>query len=255
MRASTLAGLVACGAAAIGNPADAQDREWIVAPYLWGADTSLDVLVRDDPVFGGDLDFSDLVDKLDLALQLHVETRKDTFGVLFDLTYLETSDSLGIDATPSLPANTTVSTGTDMMMWETGGFYRGSGEAYGLDILFGVRAIELDVDIAIVPPAPLAARALDASASLLDGFAGLRYVAPLGERWSISLRADVGAGDSDLSWNAIGLVGYGFGDNDKYSVLFGYRHFAVEYDTADQGLPIEVDMSMSGPQVAFAFRF
>ena len=61
----------------------AQDREWIVVPYLWGADTSVDVLVRNDPAFGGDLDFSDLVDKLDVALQLHVETRRNHFGMLF----------------------------------------------------------------------------------------------------------------------------------------------------------------------------
>lgn len=256
MKASTLAGIVALvGATLSGNPVCAQDREWIVAPYLWGAGTSLDVLVRDDPVYGGDLDFSDLVDKLDLALQLRVETRKDTFGLLFDLTYLETSDSLEIDATASLPVSTTVSTSADMTMLEAGGYYRASGEPYGLDVLFGVRAIDLDVGVGIVPPSPLNPRTIDGSASLVDGFAGLRYLAPLGDRWLLTLRGDVGAGDSDLSWNAIAQIGYQFGKNDKFVVLFGYRHFAVEYEMTDRGLPIEIDMSMSGPQVAFAFRF
>ena len=156
MRTDKTASLVAlAGALMLGGPADAEDREWIVAPYLWGADTSLDVLVRNDPVFGGDLDFSDLVDKLELALQLHVETRRDSFGLLFDVTYLETSDALGIDATPVLPASTTVSTGADMMMLEIGGFYRASGKAFGLDLLLGVRTIDLDVDVEIVPPTPL----------------------------------------------------------------------------------------------------
>ena len=256
MRTDKTASLVAlAGALMLGGPADAEDREWIVAPYLWGADTSLDVLVRNDPVFSGDLDFSDLVDKLELALQLHVETRRDSFGLLFDVTYLETSDALGIDATPVLPASTTVSTGADMMMLEVGGFYRASGKAFGLDLLLGVRTIDLDVDVEIVPPTPLNPRTVDGSASLVDGFLGLRYLVPLGDRWLLTLRGDAGAGDSDLSWNASALFGYCFGENDRFNVLLGYRHFAVEYDTTDQGLPIEVDMSMSGPQLAFAFRF
>ena len=59
--------LVLAGTLAAGSPAGAQEREWIVAPYLCGADTSLDVLVRDDPALGGALSFSDFVDKLDVA--------------------------------------------------------------------------------------------------------------------------------------------------------------------------------------------
>ena len=243
------------GSLVAASPTDAQEREWIVAPYLWGADTSLDVLIRDDPALGGDLSFSDLVDKLDFALQLRVETRKDSFGLLFDLTYLDTGDSFESEANPPLPASTTVSTDATMTMIEAGGFYRPSGESDGLDVLFGLRVIDLGIDIEFLPPAPLDPRTVDASASLLDGFLGLRYITSIGQRWLFTLRGDAGAGDSDLSWNASALFGYRFGENGKYNVLLGYRHFSVEYEESDQGLPIEVDVSMSGPQVAFAFVF
>jgi hypothetical protein len=37
--------------------------------------------------------------------------------------------------------------------------------------------------------------------------------------------------------------------------LFGYRHFTVEYEESDGGVPIEVDMTMSGPELGLAFRF
>jgi hypothetical protein len=247
--------LILAGALVAGSPAGAQEREWLVAPYLWGADTSLDVLIRDESALGGDLSFSDLVDKLDFALQLRVETRKDTFGLIFDLTYLDTGDSFESEADPPLPASATISTDATMTMIEAAGFYRPSGESYGLDVLFGARVIDLGVDTEIVPPAPLDPITVDASASLLDGFLGLRYIAPIGKNWVFTLRGDAGAGDSDLSWNASALFGYRFGENGKYNVLLGYRHFSVEYEESDQGLPIEVDVTMSGPQVAFAFVF
>ena len=68
MRANGITSLLAlAGALVAGSPAGADEREWIVAPYLWGADTSLDVLIRDDSALGGTPSFSDLVDKLDFA--------------------------------------------------------------------------------------------------------------------------------------------------------------------------------------------
>jgi hypothetical protein len=232
----------------------ADDREWIVTPYLWGADTSLDMLVRDDPVFSGDLDFSDLVDKLDFAFQIHVETRKDGFGLFFDGTVLETSDGIQRSAAP-LPGSTTIDTGADLTILEVGGFYRPSGQPYGFDMMLGVRSIDLDIDLTLTPPSPLPVRNIDGSASLLDGFVGLRYSAPLGGNWLVIVRGDVGTGDSDLSYNLSGLLGYRFGADDRYSLLFGYRHFTVEYEESDGSVPVEVDMTMSGPELGFAFRF
>lgn len=246
------AGLLCLLAAA---QASAQDREWIVVPYLWGANTSLDVIVRDDPVYEGDLKFSDLVDKLDVAFQLHVETRKNRFGLLFDLTYLETSDSFTSNANPPLPGSTVLDAKADLTILEAGGFYRPSGEPFGLDILFGVRAIDIGADLTLTPPDPFETRSLSGSTSLTDGFAGLRYSARTGDNWLVTLRGDVGAGDSDLALNAVALLGYVFGDKDKYNLLFGYHYLALEFIDDGDGLPVEVDMTMSGPQLGFAFRF
>ena len=237
------------------HSARAQDREWIVVPYIWGADTSLDVRVNDDPVFGGTLDFSDLVDQLDAAFQIHVETRKGATGLFFDFTYIDASDSFQAQSGPSLPGGTTIATGLEMRLSEAGWFFRPSGARYGLDILLGLRNIEQDIHVIITPPAPLNGRTVNGSTSIFDGFAGVRYSAPLGEKWLLSLRGDVGAGDSDLSLNASVLLGYHFGDGDKYTLLFGYRYFAVQYKENDGAVPIDIDMTMSGPELGFAFLF
>lgn len=251
---AALAVAMAVGFLLGGHSAAAQDREWIVVPYLWGADTSLDLLVMDDPVYEGDLDFSDLVDKLDFAFQLHVETRKDRLGLLLDFTYLDTSDGFTSSATP-LPGDTRVDTSADLTILEVGGFYRPSGDAYGWDLLLGARAIDVNAELTLTPPAPLTSRQLDGSKSLTDGFAGLRYVGSIGDNWFVTLRGDAGAGGSDLSLNLVALFGYQFGANGQYSVLAGYRHFDLEFEDSNDGVPVEVDMTMSGPQLGFAFRF
>ena len=142
-----------------------------------------------------------------------------------------------------------------MTLFEAGGFYRASGERYGIDFLFGIRYFDLGADLTLTPPAPLGRRVVDGSSTLTDGFVGFRYIAPVGESWLFSVRGDAGTGDSDLSLNASAQLGYRFGDDDRYNFLIGYRHLSIEYDETDMFLPVEVDMSMSGPMLGFAFRF
>jgi hypothetical protein len=75
----------------------AQDSDkfgWSVTPYIWASDTSLDISVRDTGIGGGaDIKFSDLLDDLDTAIQIHVEGGKGNWSGFGDLTYIETSDT------------------------------------------------------------------------------------------------------------------------------------------------------------------
>jgi len=92
--------------------------------YLWGSDTSVDVFVNDEPVIGGDLSFSGLIDKLDFAAQIHFEGRRGKGGFFLDTTYLDTGDSLITEGRPLLPDGTEVRTDTKTVMVEAGGTIR-----------------------------------------------------------------------------------------------------------------------------------
>ena len=232
----------------------AQDWEPVIAAYVWGSGSSVDVYVNDEPVFDADIDLSDLVDKTDFSAQLHIEARKNRFGLLFDATYVNTGDKLTTSPGPVLPGGTELKTDTRTSLVEVGGFYRPSGDSHGLDVLYGVRAINMDIEMDVTPPGEPTTQ-LDTSSSLTDGFVGLRYIAPLADKWFMNLRGDVGAGDSELSWNAAAIFGYRFGKSDRYMFLFGYRHFVVELEETEQDVRFEVDLTMSGPEIGFATTF
>ena len=87
------------------------------------------------------------------------------------------------------------------------------------------------------------------SESVTDLFAGLMWRPKLGERWTFSARFDIGAGSSDLVWNAEAIIDFRIG---KWAaILAGYRH--LDYDYTNQNSGIELDMSLSGPVAAFRF--
>ena len=259
MAPAALAPLIAGGLGApdVAAAADAAEGwEWTLAPYLWAPKTSLDVTVNDEPVIGGDLDFSDLLDKLDFSGQVHFEGRRGKTGFFLDLTYLSTSDSGTTSPRPPLPGGTAIDSEVDTALFEAAGFYRPLGESHGLDLLLGVRIIDYQqtLDIALPSPSTVSTE-VDVSKTYTDGFAGLRYVAPITGHWSLVVRGDVGAGDTEFTWNALALAAYGFGATGRNTLLFGYRHLEIELEGSDSAADVETELTMSGPIAGFAFRF
>ena len=249
--ATTAVAIFAIGAS---SQAHAKEWDWALVPYLWGSDVSADVFINDEPVIGGDLEFSDILDKLDMALQLHFEGRRGKGGLFFDLTYLDTSDSSVREANPPLPGGTEVRGDTTLFFVEAGGFYRPSGESFGFDVLFGARISDIDMTIDIIRPDPLPPSSVNAADTLTDGFVGVRYSTSFANNWLFSIRGDVGAGDSETSWNAVALLGYSFGRDNRYAAMFGYRHLYMELETTDT-VTVRVETTMSGPMAGFMFRF
>ena len=86
------------------------------------------------------------------------------------------------------------------------------------------------------------------SESLLDGIVGVRGAIKLSEHWYLPYYADIGTGQSDLTWQLLGGVGYRFGWGD---IKLVYRHLAYEMD-GDKHLE---DLTVSGPLLGVGFRF
>ena len=86
------------------------------------------------------------------------------------------------------------------------------------------------------------------SGDVLDGIIGANVIIDLNDSWYLSCYADVGAGDSKLTWQAWPGVGYRL---ENLDVVAGYRHLAWETDDGDT---IE-DLSFSGPMLGVKFRF
>ena len=61
--------------------------DWVGVVYLWAADITADT--RDVSV---GIDFKDIIDKLEMAFQGHVEAQGDDFGGFVDLAYIAVGD-------------------------------------------------------------------------------------------------------------------------------------------------------------------
>ena len=90
------------------------------------------------------------------------------------------------------------------------------------------------------------------SGSVLDGVIGLRGVTPLSEQWFLTYYADVGTGDTDSTWQALGGLGYRFQSVDAVA---GYRYLKWNFDSNNAGGKLFDDLDFSGPYAGVRFRF
>ena len=229
--------------AGMSSVADAQSGsdEWqfSISPlYLWAVDIDGTMTVRDrfDQDFG--VDFADAFDNLETAFTVHFEASKGRWGLMADAMYLNLAGSQDI-STPGGTADIEV----ENLLLEGAAGYSFAESWY---VIAGVRYLKFDSDIGFqLDIAPEIA----VSESWTDLFAGLLWRPKLGERWTFAGRFDIGAGGSDLVWNASAILDFQIG---KWAaILAGYRH--LDYDYKNQNSGIEVDMSMSGPVVALRF--
>lgn len=222
-------------------PTAAEDGwRWVAAPYLWGASVKTD-LNEDAPPIGNESQFGDIISKIDMAFQFHLEGQGDRIGVFADTTYLSLSDSntrTGYSSDASLQTT----------LVEAGGVWNIHPERFdGWDILFGARYIKADFDADLVPTVNLLpAVNLRLEETYTDALLGVRHTAQLSEQWQLISRLDAAWGQSEGAVNASLMAGYRF---EKGSLLFGYRYLDMEL--SERGRSLEV--TMSGPVVAFAF--
>jgi hypothetical protein len=222
-------------------PADAQSQsdEWQfqLAPlYLWAISMDGTMTVRGELDNDFEVDFKDAIDNLEAAFTVRFEARKGRWGILADANYMNLAGSQDID-TPGQTAEVE----TETLIIEGAGGYEFSDTWW---VIAGVRYFKLDSDVGFE-----LAPTIEATEAWADLFAGVMWRPQLGERWTFSGRFDIGAGGSNLVWNAAAVIDYRLG---KWAAVFaGYRH--LDYDYENQNTGIKYDVSMSGPVVALRF--
>ena len=229
--------------------------------YVWTSDVGLDVAVNSDPVLGTTVPFSDLLDKVDAVFMGHFEGRGHKIGVFADAIYLDLGDQATISVGPGGPISGDLAIDIDMKMslYELGGLYRIGNADPGtaeFDILFGARLIDMDQTMNIILPGPagtVITRNIDVSET--DAFLGGRVIGKFNDKWGYTVRADFGGGGTDGTFNALGAIGYEFGETGLFSIDVGYRYMSIEMSDENNGTLTEIETNMSGPFVGFIFNF
>jgi hypothetical protein len=232
--------LMLVGTASVADAQSGSDEwQFQIAPlYLWAVSIDGTMTVRDRFAQDFGVDFSDAFENLESAFTVHFEASKGRWGLLADASYLNLAGSRDI-STPGGTADVEV----ENLILEGAGGYEFADTWW---VIAGVRYFKLDSDIGFqLDIAPT----IEVTESWTDLFAGVLWRPQLGKRWKFSGRLDIGAGGSDLVWNASAIIDYKLG---KWAaILAGYRHLDYDYKNNDTG--IKYDMSLSGPVMAFRF--
>lgn len=217
--------------------------DWAVTPYLWATSISSDIRKDGAPPVGTEADFEDLLSKLDMAFQLHVEGQGDRFGAFADFSYFALSDS---SERPAFTSDASL----DTTIFEAAGVWNVEPTRFeGVDVYAGIRHLQVGTDVDLDPVDPVRPNVkLKMDQSFTDFMVGVRYNATLSDRWGLTLRADGGWGDTETDYSVSALLRYQL---KKGTMVFGYRLMEI----GARGDGHEVDMTMQGPVIAFTKRF
>jgi opacity protein-like surface antigen len=242
-----LAAIVIMSAGTLATPAAAQQPEtpgwqFTFIPYVWASAFQGRIGVG-PAVTDVDLSFGDIIDHADFALMGVFEARKERWIALVDGFYV----GLSADTTASIPTGTTLRLDQDQVMVQPAVGYTLLVRPWGgLDALGGIRYWHVSTTLSATG---VGQATRSASKGWVDGAVGARLRYSPGPRWHLFALGDVGAGGSDLTWQASG--GVGFDVASCCTILAGYRHLDVDYESDG----FVNDTYMSGPDLGFGFRF
>ncbi len=250
--------------------------QYSITPYLW-LPTMEGNLRYGPPAAGGvapqvTMDAETLLGMLDIAMMFTADARKGQWSIITDLIYLDlSSDKSGvrsIDFNPGPgPVNIT-HTGLDIgtttkvkgTVWSlAGGYALVQDSRNQLDAIGGFRYFDLEAttqwQVSAVVTGPAGSTNFATVGSITQGerlwdvIVGLRGRSNIGSGgWFIPYHVDVGGGDSKLTWQAAGGVGYSYKWGD---VRLVYRHLSYE----QSGNKLVQDLSFSGPALGARFQF
>ena len=226
----------------------AQQGQWLVAPYIWATDVGWDVSSRGS----GSVAFNDLVDKIDGAGLIRVEYVQNQFGLTFDYVGMSLSDGRRFSIPGPVPVDVNVRANMDQTLFEAGAFWRPSMTDSGVDLLAGLRSADIDSTL-IVTPGNTQPQRVDAGDSFTDIYVGARYLHRLTEAWDFSVRGDYGFGGSDGAVNII--AGVGWRSRGVFGMALVYRYLSFDFDDRIEGERVTSKFDYSGPALGFLFRF
>ncbi len=225
------------------TPVTAQESDWNFRAflYLWAPELGGRTVTGQDM----SVSFSDILDNLDFGLMGALEANRGPWSFLGDFQYLDLSSGSNAAVGPGIPASAdadvegfvfTGSAGYDLRSDQTGQLV-----AFG-----GFRYLDMDTTANLAVGA--GSQRLSEKINNTDAIIGLRGFHPLSEKWAISYYGDIGAGDSDLTWQASLTFDYRI---NNWQLSLGYRH--LDWDISNSNLLSA--LSFSGPIVGAKLSF
>ena len=204
---------------------------------------------------------SDVIDSLKMTFMGQVEARKGQWGAWSDLVYADlggTKDSTGDFTVGGQPVDTSARLSLDVksLAWTMAGIYNLSFTPENTtDLMFGARMLEMEQTLnwsldTSIPELPTSSGEASVDGTNWDAIVGLkgRYFLGAERKWFLPYYADIGTGESSLTWQVNAGVGYRF---DWGSSFATWRY--LDYDFKS-GNALQ-SMDMNGALLGVAFQF
>ncbi|MEJ8857614.1 hypothetical protein WKW79_23785 [Variovorax robiniae] len=210
-----------------------------------------------------DVNASKIVDSLKFTFMGSLDATNGRYGFFTDFIYLDLggdkqfSRDFTINHRP-IPIGTSADLdwGLKGVIWTLGGQYRiPTDPRWRLDAVAGARLFSLEPSLSwsihgdLGGIAPYARNGQAGSTQhVWDGIVGAKGRYAINDRWSVPFYADVGAGESRLTWQAAAGVSYAF----DWGELTGmWRYISYEFKS---GSPVH-DIKLNGPMIGATFRW
>ena len=117
-----------------------------------------------------------------------------------------------------------------------------------VEVLAGARYLDVDSKLTLRLGASGSTPTAEQSASVWDGVIGVNGDVNITQEWYVPYHLDVGTGQSDLTWQGVGGVGYRF---NWGNVVLVDRHMYWDFGSDS----LLKDISFSGPALGTVFKF
>ena len=190
--------------------------------------------------------FSDVFHTLKGIVPIAVEFDKGRWVVPVDYLWIK----LGVDK--GIPFNDLDQTSinvhlTQSILTPKLGYRVYDGEHMKMDVLGGIRYWYLGQNLALVPSGLNVSR----SANWVDGLGGARFLFPLGDKATVTVAGDAGAGGANLDYQVVGLLNYQF--TPRWGLGLGWRYLDVDYRPSSH--QFVYDIIQNGPIAGLIFNF
>ena len=184
-----------------------------------------------------------VIDSLDAVFMGSYALRKNEWSFMADMIYLKMSgDAKGLNPDVNLDLELTAK-----LYGFYGGYNLSETDKMSVDVIAGIRYFGLGFDVK-----RSGGRVLNGTLSTdldnYDAVIGLYGTYTIDQHWYIPYQVDIGAGDSDLTWQANLSIAYRMGWGD---IIGTYRYIHYEQDDS---LLIE-DFDLYGPKIGVVFHF
>lgn len=244
-------------ASMLASAGTANAADWIVAPYFWiptisGDVTNLDAAVGEDINNGNGN--TNIMDLLVWGFMVHTEAQGENWGFLNEITYADLSQTnkRQFDFGNGTQQFNSTAENQDWIVDLAVVYAPGEKAFVGFEPYAGIRYldVQMGLDLKLSNGTTTGNKSFNGDANWTDFLIGAKYTVPVSEKWALAFRGDYSFGDTDGTWllsaNAIYATHSG-------AWAFGYRYMGID-------LPIgntksNLDLSMYGPQVGYAFKF